>query len=311
MRLRSANFTRSLFIVFPLLAIGVWMWPRISSPLNPAAQASPGTAWEALRPAGVPDASWRHDALWDDGLAEYSAYEAKWYRYGRLNQGRVLLVAVKEPWRPDLEVKADRESDAKFDVIKLNHQRSVQTGIYRYEQVASVFMRRQQGQLQKLSTASAEGCGLSTAHMTKGLLELRSYFDGQAERRMPWPAAAIPEDGLALFLRDYVKGVLPESIKVFPSTLHGRFLPAEPLTLSMQRSQPKDVVVPAGRFRIVELTLGKDNPDRFSFEIKAPHRLIEMTLADGTNYRLAKSERIAYWERHDAGDESWWPQSLR
>ena len=57
--------------------------------------------------------------------------------------------------------------------------RDVPTGIYTYHQMASVFLRRDSGELRKLSVMSSEGCGISTAHMVGGELETRSYFDGQ------------------------------------------------------------------------------------------------------------------------------------
>ena len=51
--------------------------------------------------------SWRRNSLWDDGQAEFATYEITWQRYDRLYHGRAVLVLVKEPWAPDLQVKAD------------------------------------------------------------------------------------------------------------------------------------------------------------------------------------------------------------
>ncbi|MCP4203820.1 MAG: hypothetical protein GY769_18020 [bacterium] len=82
-------------------------------------------AFGACGPDGVSAAddlgsgAWRHDRIWDDGQAEFCAYEVDWHRYGRANPGRALLIAVKEPWAPDLEVKADSPRPAGFEVIKL------------------------------------------------------------------------------------------------------------------------------------------------------------------------------------------------
>src|SRR5688500_12946391 len=93
------------------------------------------------------DPSWRRSPLWDDGKAEYCAYDVTWARYGHHFDGRALLVLVKEPWAPDLEVKADTPRKDGFDVLKLNHIRDVQTGIYTYHQMASVYTRRDSGAL--------------------------------------------------------------------------------------------------------------------------------------------------------------------
>ena len=119
-----------------------------------------------------------------------------WARYGHHYDGRALLVLVKEPWAPELEVKADDPAAAGFEVLKLNHVRDVPTGIYTYHQMASVFPRRDTGALRKLAATSSEACGVSTAEMVRGRLETRSYFDGQGDRTLDYPAGALPEDGL-------------------------------------------------------------------------------------------------------------------
>ena len=137
--------------------------------------------------------------------------------------GRALTILVKEPWAPDLEVKADTPRPDGFEVLKLNFIRDVPTGIYTYHQMASTFLRRDDGELRKLATSSTEGCGISTAEMTDGSLTTRSYFDGQGERRMPWPEGAVPEDALPAVLRDWVVGEPPATMLVFPSLLAGRF----------------------------------------------------------------------------------------
>ncbi|UCE03620.1 MAG: hypothetical protein JSW67_05395 [Candidatus Latescibacterota bacterium] len=85
----------------------------------------------AAEAQGEPDPAWRHDPIWDDGAAEFAAYEVTWRRYGTLYGGSALLLLVKEPWAPDLHVKADRPRRDGYDVLKLNHVRDVATGIYR------------------------------------------------------------------------------------------------------------------------------------------------------------------------------------
>src|SRR3954447_22989974 len=153
------------------------------------------------------DAAWRRSPVWDDGRAEVCAYEVTWAHYGRRYDGRALLVLVKEPWAPDLDVKADSPRPDGFDVLKLNHVRDVPTGVYAYHQMASLYTRRDSGALQKLATASSEACGITTAEMVGGRLTTHSYFDGQGDRAASWPADALAEDGLPASLRDYVAGV--------------------------------------------------------------------------------------------------------
>jgi len=260
----------------------------------------------------APASSWRHAALWDDGRAEFCVYQVTWARYGNLYPGRAVLVTVKEPWAPDLDVKADRPRPDGFDVLKLNHARDVPTGIYTYHQMSSVYFRRDNGTVRKMAATSVELCGVSTADMTGGTLRTRSYFDGQGDRAQPWPAAAWPEDGLPLALRDYVKTSPPATLQVFPSLMSGRFTDTSVRTMRLQRLPPKSVEVPAGKFTGVEIRLqDADGFLAYTFEPEPPHRLLLFQSGDGTEYRLAKGERLKYWEEHDPGDEAWLPPGQR
>jgi hypothetical protein len=49
----------------------------------------------------------------------------------------------------------------------------------------------------------------------------------------------------------------------------------------------------------------------YTFDEKAPHRLLRLDRSDGTVYSLAKCERIAYWGMHDPGDAAWLPEAAR
>lgn len=249
------------------------------------------------------DASWRRSPLWDDGKAELCAYQVTWARYGHRFDGRALLILVKEPWAPDLNVKADTPRRDGFDVLKLNHVRDVPTGIYTYHQMASVFTRRDSGALQKIAATSSEACGVSTAEMVDGRLETRSYFDGQGDRSTPYPAGVLPEDGLPASLRDYVTGRAPAAVEVFPSLLAGRFAELKPATYRVEKSEVADGVQ-------IRLTSGP-SVLTYTFAKQAPYLLLRFEREDGTVYRMAKCERIAYWEMHNPGDEEWLPAGVR
>jgi hypothetical protein len=265
-------------------------------------------------PSGVAHAAanWRTDRIWDDGNAEFCAYTVTWSRYGNLYPGRALLVLVKEPWNPELDVKADTPRADGFEVLKLNHIRDVPTGIYTYHQMASLFWRRDTGALRKIAATSSEACGISTADMTHGTLHTRSYFDGQGDARQPWPADAVPEDGLPVVLRDWVTARPPATLRVVPSLLAGRFGALEPRAFTLQRTDAGTVEVPAGRFRAVLFRLEHEKDwTSYTIETAAPHRLLRLQRSDGTEYRLVKAERIQYWRMHDPGGETWLPPDVR
>jgi hypothetical protein len=278
------------------------------------AMAAPIAATAAEPSGGAAVAgAWRHDALWDDGRAELCAYEVSWPRYGQRHTGRALLVLVKEPWAPDLDVKADVPRRDGFEVLKLNHLRDVPTGIYTYHQAASVYLRRDDATLVKIAASSAEACGVSTAYLRDGELAVQSYFDGVADRRQPWPAGAIPEDGLPALLRDWVTAATPPAeLLVFPSLLDSRLAALAPRRLRLSRRDAGMVDAAGERTPAVELRLAGDGEElAYVFARAAPHPLLALRKADGTEYRLARCGRLRYWEMHAPGDEQWLPPAVR
>jgi|GEM_PF-350943 len=261
------------------------------------------------------DPAWRRAPLWDDGKAEFCAYEVSWAHYGHVYTGRALLVLVKEPWSPALEVKADQPGRDSFEVLKLNHVRDVATGIYTYHQMASLFWRRDSGALQKLAATSSEACGISFAEMTRGSLQTHSYFDGQGDRTRRWPPLALPEDGLPASLRTFVTGILPAEVEVFPSLLAGRYGDLAPRTYTLERrlvAGGAGAAAAAAAGDAVELRLASGKAKlTYTFEAQLPHRLRRFEREDGTTYRLTKCDRLAYWDMHDPGGEAWLPAAVR
>lgn len=286
------------------LALAVWAIRSDSLP-DRAGAGGAGAAPLDTRMPPLGDPGWRASQVWDDGLAEFCAYDVTWARYGHHFPGRALLVLVKEPWAPDLEVKADTPREDGFEVLKLNHIRDVPTGIYTYHQMASVFARRDTGALRKIAASSAEACGVSTAEMVRGRLETRSYFDGQGDRAMDYPAGALPEDGLPLFLRGYVQGAAPDTLSIFPSLLHGAFPRLAPARYRVEKRVAKRSLPEGVEIR---LTHGA-SVLAYTFDPQPPHRLLRFEREDGTVYRMAKCERIPYWKMHNPGDEGWWPSA--
>ncbi|MFT7616430.1 MAG: hypothetical protein ACI97A_000051 [Planctomycetota bacterium] len=256
---------------------------------------------------------WMRDGIWDDGNAEYSVYDAEWRRYGRLNKGRVCMLIVKEPWQAKLDTKSEGGQPADFDVLKLNVIRDINTGVYTYEQMASVFARRDTGALRKYVTGSLEACGQTSTMLMKGQLSTRSYWGDQGNRDQNWPANAIPEDALPLYLRGLMTGELPTSISVFPSLMAGRLPRLEPTTFSVERKLDVTVKTAAGTFNTVSFTLSYGRENRvFQFDSTAKGRtLVRFRHSNGTEYTLAKTERMPYWQMNGPADEAWWPKRLR
>lgn len=300
----------------PLLLLALAAWAIRSETAGSGGtetggDAVPTAALAGLAAAGHGDAAWRLDEVWDDGRAEFCAYRVRWNRYGEPRDGRALLVVVKEPWAPELDVKADTPRPDGFEVLKLNHLREARTGIYAYHQMASAFVDRRHGDIEKLATSSAEACGITTALLIDGRLATHSYFDGQGDREQPY-SGGLPEDALPLLLRELVRGEVPATLRIFPSLLNGRLPPLEPVAYRLDRTAttapgPDGDPVPA-----VELRLRNEAASHtYVFSQEPPHPLLAYTGGDGTSYRLARCDRLAYWNLNRPGDEEWWPEDLR
>ncbi|HUO87296.1 MAG TPA: hypothetical protein VM617_07880 [Thermoanaerobaculia bacterium] len=257
------------------------------------------------------DAAWRLDPLWDDGRAEVCSYRVAWPRYGETYSGSALLVLVKEPWAPELAVKADTPRADGFEVLKLNHGRDVRTGIYEYHQMASVFVRRDDGRLVKMATTSSEACGITTAQLVGGRLTTHSYFDGQGERQSAW-SGGLPEDGLPAMLRELVAGEVPAEVEVFPSLLVPRFPELEPGRWRLVRREIEATDAEGAPVAAVEMLLSRGEEwRRYVFARQLPYQMLEHSASDGTRYRLARCERLDYWRLNRPGDEEWLPADLR
>jgi len=49
----------------------------------------------------------------------------------------------------------------------------------------------------------------------------------------------------------------------------------------------------------------------YTFDKREPYSLLRLEREDGTVYRMAKCERIPYWQMHDPGGEAWLPAGTR
>ncbi|HEX3129784.1 MAG TPA: hypothetical protein VH394_20785 [Thermoanaerobaculia bacterium] len=133
-------------------------------------------------------------------------------------------------------------------------------------------------------------------------------YDGRAlliqgDRSMPRPAAALPEDDLPAFLRGYVTGKVPAELTVFPSLMQSRLPDLKPAVWKVERRSVE---------RGIEIRLSRGGESMaYTFDARAPHRLLRLDRSDGTVYSLAKCDRIASWGMHDPGDAAWLPEAAR
>lgn len=260
----------------------------------------------AAAPAGenvVWKAGFGREALWNDGQAEVSVYEATDRREGRLRASRAILIVVAEDLVADRLVKADDPTRAKIRrVLKFNHVRSIPTGLYTYQQMLSFFADADRLSPVKLTMTSHEWCGNSFVEWRSdtGTLAIRSYFENPGDADAPLdPREAVFYDALPLELRSLdFERTRSGRLRVIDSVFASKpaIPPVDEAVLEVERSP-----VSAGVYR-VRLTRG-DRRDTFEFEKAFPHRLARWERSDGGTLRLQSSRRSRYWEKTAPGDE--------
>lgn len=284
-------------------AVVVWL---IANEEPSAAGARAGAA-----AAGRGAAAWRTAPLWDDGRAEFSAYEVEWAGGGQRLTGRAFLVLAKEAVAGDLDLRDEPLRHGSSDLLKLSHVRDLAAGIDSYHQVADLYLRRDDGALRRLVASSSRAGGIATAEMRGGRLDLRSTFERGSERSLEVSPTVLPEDGLPAILRDWTEGALPAKIEVLPSLMSDGLVDPKPVRYRLARTT-RDLTVPAGAYQAIEIRLESGSGALvFDFDAALPHVLLRLARQDGSEYRLAKTERIAYWERRHPGDEAWLPTAVR
>lgn len=238
---------------------------------------------------------------WDGGTAEVSLYEAREVRYGTPRNATVTHYLVKEPWNNARNVKSDTPSGR--DVLKLNQVASVPTGIYRYEQMHSLFVDRTSGTLVKFSYSHHDACG-NTFKMglaKDGTLALtwHTYWDGEGDgtSSLKWPDGAHLYEELPLLVRRWAaeKPSLPRTLRLLNPQMTSRIgTPGTALARASVQST-------GGLFRFtIEHPGGKDE---LEVDEPFPHLLRSWKRPDGSSLRLRSSEMTAYWQRNRPEDE--------
>jgi hypothetical protein len=242
--------------------------------------------------------------LWNDGNAEVSVYSARDMRYGVSRSSRAVLIVVAEDLLRDALVKADSPPAelATLRVLKLNHVRSIPTGVYAYQQMLSVFAGADRLDPVKLTVTSHEWCGNSFVEWRSDLasLAIRSYFQTPGDQDVPLATdGAVFYDALPLELRglDFER-TRNGSLRVIDSLFTSRPVPPTVEGARLEVTRPSRL--PAV-YRVV-LRRG-ERADAFEFETAFPHRLVRWDRNDGGSLRLIGSHRFRYWEKNAPGDE--------
>jgi hypothetical protein len=262
-------------------------------------------------PAAAQD-FWKH---WGDGNAELNGYRLEQPRYGSVRSGTAVMIFVTEDFDDAARVKNEGRGEPQgevFPVLKLNHVRDFQTGIYDYNVMTSVFLRVRRGwPVRKVSFSSQEWCG----HVWDQLLPRdggvqqtwHSYFQAEADgqRRLELPEGAVFGDAVPLLVRDWtgewVKPGESREVPWLPTLLEARFahLPVAWGRATVSRSaSPREVKVPAGTFSVEEwrVAVAGGGTTTWLVEAEAPWRIVGWSGGDGEKGELLGTTRLPYWQ---------------
>ncbi len=264
--------------------------------------------------------TWLAHPRWDDGLAEVCLYDGRRSVYGEPRDSTLELITVREHFDPERLVKTHpAPGKTVLPVIKFNLTRRTRTGMYEYDQMASVFIHRETADVLKLSSVHSEWCGNSSALYRRlphtGHLFINSYMDdsGVSERAIAHADTPVFLDGLVPWLRMHLADLrVGRTFDAAASMLAGRpaYAPTtiEVLAVEQERCSVRRRNEPAVR---VELALASPDPARggsrrvetFVFAADELGTLLEWRDDQGDFYRLRKATFIDYWKRNRPGDE--------
>ena len=258
--------------------------------------------------------STKEDAIyWNSGKAEITSYSLKQARYGEIHEGTAVFVFVTEPFSPSLGTKSDMQREGNVQVLKLNHTRKFNTGIYPYSMMTSSFFPFKNGNKSlKVSSTSQEWCGHTYMELMfkdgKFEVDVDSYFEGESYRKQQG-ATALLEDDIWTMIR-IRNGNLPlGKQEMYPTMMYTRLMhiPFRAYTCETALSKGKDVNTYSIFFPELDRTVN------INFQSAHPHTILDWseTYYDGfgtdrkkltTTASRMKTISSDYWNKHTLKD---------
>lgn len=259
-------------------------------------------------PPPGPDPSFGESHLWDDGKAELSLYDAEEIVEGEKRSFEATSIVVAELFDPDQMVKKEPWNASYVPLLKCNWFLTIPTGVYRYQQMASLFLRRSDLLAMKAAFSSQEWCGLTFAEWRRDQpgLHIHSYWDGEADQTYelaPFAEATLFYEEVPLWIR----GRRPDH----PRTEKLQLIEKR---LATSKCPPPKIVSAQLVFKglqgdaakkTCEIDLTREGAtDSYSLAPDFPHALLEWRRSDGTKWKLKKTSRLDYWKfnKNDSAD---------
>ncbi len=253
---------------------------------------------------------WANDKLWDDGQAEVAVYDATMEIYDETRSYEYIYILVKEEFNKEYRVKTDDYSrDDLYPVMKINKFCRVETMIYPYHFLTSLFIHRGNPEsLHKLSHTSQEWCGNTSKNFlekgSKIQFDYMSYFDEEGNDQTKIDKAPWFEDQLSYTLRtlDFSDG-LSFDIALYPTQVNNSV--EIPTAINAQvkvQSADKDETLSGLDESMIDnpwkITVAKDNQETMTYWINGtyPNFLLKMESSDGRSLLLKEIKRDKYWD---------------
>jgi hypothetical protein len=257
------------------------------------------------------DTSWSASPVWDDGKAEVAVYEAVRVVYGKRRTYEFTMITVKEMFNRAFNVKTDSyERNDLFTVMKVNLSARIDTDVYPYHYLTSMFFpRTSPHDVYKITSGSQEWCGntfkrIQRTDSTYGYA-FDSYWDNEGAGIRTLPLNVWFEDQLFYTLRalDIAKAKTPFTVRVLPTMITNRAAldTATPATFTLT----SDMIDPSSLgtiSSIVEQECWRVTMKRTDgveaqwwFSKDPQHILLRFHHSDGRSLRLKTLNRSAYW----------------
>lgn len=256
------------------------------------------------------DTSWALSKVWDDGKAEVAVYDAVRVVYGKRRSYELTMITVKEMFNREFNVKTDSyERKDLFSVMKVNLSARIETDVYPYHYLTSLFFPQTSPQdVYKITGSSQEWCGntfkrIQRTDSTYGYA-FDSYWDGEGAGIRTLPLNVWFEDQLFYTLRalDFSKA-RPFSMKVLPTIITNQAtldsVRTAAFTVSSDLIDPSSLgtnsSISEQECWRVSMKCSDGVEAQWWFSKDPQHALLQFHHSDGRTLRLKTLTRSAYW----------------
>lgn len=257
------------------------------------------------------DTLWAMDRTWDDGMAEVATYEATRTIYGKRRTYELTMITVKEAFNREFMTKSDSyERTDLFTVMKVNLFARIQTNIYPYHYLTSIFFpRTAPHRVEKITSGSQEWCGNTFKRVQRTDSSygyaFDSYWDGEGAGIRTLPNNVWFEDQLFYTLRSVdFSNARTFSMKVLPTIITNKAAldSAQPATFTVHedRVDPSTLgtitTIPEQPCWRIDMRINGNTVASWWFSQDPQHKLLQFQHADGRTMKLVKVERNTYWK---------------